>query len=242
MRTMTYKWWGCTLEQEQSSHGNQIAPLKWCQWWHLLWNPSGNLWTEIMANQNTPVTGTVYPHLCPLPQFFCLLKPLAHVCTQRWLKMSWVLLLPLPTARPEPCNKPPFSAFTRSLYLALRDRWLDLAYGISGVWTLGPKHRFHQQLRCLWRLFPKLVFDFHVTKMAHFWVVFKNVSLLQHHKTDLLYFSSFKVLLSDPWKHRSILLSSRQSVITDWWFSLTFSIKWYTSKKHSDMSTYSLLG
>jgi hypothetical protein len=43
--------------------------------------------TELMTNQSTPVTGTI--KLCisfvPCPQFFCLLKPIAHVCT---LKMA----------------------------------------------------------------------------------------------------------------------------------------------------------
>jgi hypothetical protein len=29
------------------------------------------------------------------------------------------------------------------LYLAFRGRWPDLAYGISGVWALGPKLKFH---------------------------------------------------------------------------------------------------
>jgi hypothetical protein len=55
----------------------------------------------------------------------------------RWLKMGWVFTLPLPTVCPKLCNKPPFSAFTRPLYLAFRGGWLGLAYGISGVWALG---------------------------------------------------------------------------------------------------------
>jgi hypothetical protein len=50
-----------------------------------------------------------------------------------------MLTLPLHTARSKPCNKPPFSVFTRPLYLAFRGKWSDLAYGISGVWALGPK-------------------------------------------------------------------------------------------------------
>jgi hypothetical protein len=54
-----------------------------------------------------------------------------------------VLILPLPTACPKLCNKPPFSAFTMPLYMAFRGRWPDLAYGISGVWVLGPKLHFH---------------------------------------------------------------------------------------------------
>jgi hypothetical protein len=49
------------------------------------------------------------------------------------------------TACPESCNKPPFSAFTMPLYLAFRSRWPDLAYGISGVWALGPKLQFQFQ-------------------------------------------------------------------------------------------------
>jgi hypothetical protein len=35
------------------------------------------------------------------------------------------------------------SAFTMTLYLAFRGRWLNLAYGISGVWALDPKLQFH---------------------------------------------------------------------------------------------------
>jgi hypothetical protein len=35
--------------------------------------------TDIMTNQNTPVTGTVYAYLCP--PVLCLLKPITHVCT-----------------------------------------------------------------------------------------------------------------------------------------------------------------
>jgi hypothetical protein len=36
----------------------------------------------------------------------------------------------------KPCNQSPFFAFTMPLYLAFRGGWLDLAYGISGVWAL----------------------------------------------------------------------------------------------------------
>jgi hypothetical protein len=43
------------------------------------------------------------------------------------------------TACSELWNKLPFSAFTKPLYLVFRGRWPDLAYGISGVWTFGPK-------------------------------------------------------------------------------------------------------
>jgi hypothetical protein len=63
---------------------------------------------------------------------------------QRWLRMNWVLTLPLLMC-PEPCNKPPFSAFTRPLQLEFRGGRLDLAYGISGAWALDPKLRFHVQ-------------------------------------------------------------------------------------------------
>jgi hypothetical protein len=54
-----------------------------------------------------------------------------------------VLTLPLPIACPELDNKPLFSAFIMSVYLAFRHRWPDLAYRISGVCVLGPKLRFH---------------------------------------------------------------------------------------------------
>jgi hypothetical protein len=69
----------------------------------------------------------------PCPQFFCLLKAIADVCT---MKMAEVLTLSPPTSCPEPCNKKPsFSA-----HLTFRGWWSDLVvYGISGVWVLGPK-------------------------------------------------------------------------------------------------------
>jgi hypothetical protein len=35
----------------------------------------------------------------------------------------------------EVCNKSPFSAFTMPLYLVFGDGWLNLAYGVSGVWA-----------------------------------------------------------------------------------------------------------
>jgi hypothetical protein len=41
--------------------------------------------------------------------------------------MSWMFTLPLPRVCPEPCNKPPFSAFTMPLYLVFRGGWPDLA-------------------------------------------------------------------------------------------------------------------
>jgi hypothetical protein len=47
----------------------------------LLLNPQ----TEIKVNQNTPVTGTVYPYLCPLPLLLFPLKAITLVCT---LKMA----------------------------------------------------------------------------------------------------------------------------------------------------------
>jgi hypothetical protein len=48
----------------------------------------------------------------PCPQFFVYLNLQLMSVPWRWLKMSSVLALPLPTACPEQCNKPPFSAFT----------------------------------------------------------------------------------------------------------------------------------
>jgi hypothetical protein len=47
-------------------------------------------------------------------------------------------------ACPEPCNKFPFSAFTVALSLAFKGEWLDLAYGISGIWVLSPKLLFQK--------------------------------------------------------------------------------------------------
>jgi hypothetical protein len=81
--------------------------------------------TQIVVNQNTPVPGTVCAYLCP--QFFCLLKLIAHVCTPKMAEDGLSV----------------FSAFTMLLYLAFRSRWLDLTHGISGVWVLGPKLKFH---------------------------------------------------------------------------------------------------
>jgi hypothetical protein len=66
--------------------------------------------------------------LVPCPQFFCLFKPIAHVCTLedgwRWAECL-LCLFPCP----ELCDKSPFSAFIMPLYLAFRGRWPDLAYG-----------------------------------------------------------------------------------------------------------------
>jgi hypothetical protein len=67
---------------------------------------------------------------------FCLFKPITHVCTQGHLKMSWVLPLPVPTPCPQLWNTSPCSAFTMPLYLVFGGRWMDLAYGILGVWAL----------------------------------------------------------------------------------------------------------
>jgi hypothetical protein len=61
---------------------------------------------------------------------------------QRWLKMNW---MPLPMAHPKSHNKPLFSAFTRPLYLVFGGGWQDLAYGLLGVWVLGPKLQFQGQ-------------------------------------------------------------------------------------------------
>jgi hypothetical protein len=58
-----------------------------------------------------------------------------------------VLILPLLTACPEPCNKPPFSAFTGPLYLAFKGEWLDLAYRISGFWAVGSNLQFQRDVR-----------------------------------------------------------------------------------------------
>jgi hypothetical protein len=46
---------------------------------------------------------------------------------------------PLPMAYPKPCNKPSFSAFTMPLFLAFRERWPDLAHGITGDLAVGSK-------------------------------------------------------------------------------------------------------
>jgi hypothetical protein len=70
-----------------------------------------------------------------------------------------VLILPLPMACLDPCNKSPFSTFTILLYLALSDGWPGLAYGLSGVWTLGPKLWFQKQTEAsVLRKFIELIF------------------------------------------------------------------------------------
>jgi hypothetical protein len=43
------------------------------------------------------------------------------------------------------CVLSPLSVFTRPRYLVFRGGWPDLAYGISGVWALGPKLRGQAQ-------------------------------------------------------------------------------------------------
>jgi hypothetical protein len=102
--------------------------------------------TSHETNQTTLWVGLLnYARLCPRPQFFCLLKPIARVCTWRWLKVSWVPSLRPPTLCPESRNKPPFSAFTRPLYSVFRGGWSDLAWGLSGVWVLGPKLWFQNK-------------------------------------------------------------------------------------------------
>jgi hypothetical protein len=60
------------------------GPLAWL--WITTPEPLLEPWTEIMA---TPDWDCLTMHTFVLcPQFFCLLKPEARVCTQRWLKMS----------------------------------------------------------------------------------------------------------------------------------------------------------
>jgi hypothetical protein len=69
-----------------------------------------------MANQTSPVTELFPMHtFVPCPQFFCLLKPIAHVCTLKMAEDELNAYLPLPMACLELCNKPPFSAFTMPL-------------------------------------------------------------------------------------------------------------------------------
>jgi hypothetical protein len=80
-----------------------------------------------------PVMRPTKPHLwldcltmhtfVPCSQFNCLFKPIAQVCTPKMAEISWVLTLPLSTGCPKLCNKPPFSAFTMSLYFMFRGGW-----------------------------------------------------------------------------------------------------------------------
>jgi hypothetical protein len=72
----------------------------------------------------------------PCLQFFCLLKPIAHDCNPKMAKDE---LSAYSASSHGMCNKPSFSALTMPLFLAFRGRWPDLAYGISGIWALGPK-------------------------------------------------------------------------------------------------------
>jgi hypothetical protein len=96
-------------------------PLQWGQQWHLLQNPSGNPGTEIMVNQSTPVTGTIWLCIssCPVSSSFVHLNLQLMSVPWRWLKISWVLTLSPPMVCPKPCNKPPFPAFTRPHYWRL---------------------------------------------------------------------------------------------------------------------------
>jgi hypothetical protein len=41
------------------------------------------------------------------------------------------------------------NTFTKPLYLVFMGRWLDLAYGISGLWALGPKTPVSRILWCV---------------------------------------------------------------------------------------------
>jgi hypothetical protein len=58
----------------------------------------------------------------PCLQSFCLLKPIAHVCTPKMAEDELSAYPALPTACPKLCNKPPFPAFTMLLYLVFRGR------------------------------------------------------------------------------------------------------------------------
>jgi hypothetical protein len=56
----------------------------------------------------------------PCPQFFCLIKHIAHVCTLKMAEDELSAYSASSQGMPELCNKPPFSAFTRPLSLAFR--------------------------------------------------------------------------------------------------------------------------
>jgi hypothetical protein len=105
--------------------------------------------------------------LVPWPQFFCLFKPIAHVCIPKMAEDELSAYCSSSHSIPEPCNKPPFSVFTMPLYLVFRGRRLDLAYGISGVWALGPKLQFHYERTSLdsWQLCK----SFLVTPILYSW-------------------------------------------------------------------------
>jgi hypothetical protein len=87
----------------------------------------------------------------PCPQFFCLLKPITHVCTP---KMAEDELSDCSTSShvcPELCNKPLFlpppCLFGCSEWVAARP-----GVWISGVWALGPKLLFQQYRNEYWTL------------------------------------------------------------------------------------------
>jgi hypothetical protein len=61
----------------------------------------------------------------PWSQFFCLLKPIAHVCTPNMAKDELSAYSASSHGMFRACNKPPFSAFTMLLYLVFR----------AGSWT-----------------------------------------------------------------------------------------------------------
>jgi hypothetical protein len=82
----------------------------------------------------------------PCPQFFCLFKLIAHVCTLKMAADELSAYCSSSHSIPELCNKFSFSAFTMPLYLAFKGGWLDLVYGISGVWALGPQCQFQKLL------------------------------------------------------------------------------------------------
>jgi hypothetical protein len=52
----------------------------------------------------------------PYSQFFYLLKLIAYVCIPKMVEDKLSAYLSLPIACSEPCNKPPFTAFTRPLF------------------------------------------------------------------------------------------------------------------------------
>jgi hypothetical protein len=80
----------------------------------------------------------------PCPQFFCLFKPVAQVCTPKMAEDDL-------SAHSELCNKPPLFALTRPLYLAFMGGCLDLACGISWVlpWVQNSSFIISRWLRIL---------------------------------------------------------------------------------------------
>jgi hypothetical protein len=93
---------------------------------------------------------TVHTCDCLAMHTFCPLPPVilsASTYSSCWYpEDSWRWAECLLCLFPQPCNKPPFSTFNKPLYLAFRGGWLDLAHGLSGVWTFGPKFQFHHPL------------------------------------------------------------------------------------------------